>query len=124
MADAVTSQVILNSERNLVMKFTNISDGTGESAVTKVAAATYGTNVKIKRIHYSTSGMSVQILWDATADVVAWLIPTDMSDTLDFEAFGGITNNGGSGVTGNIQFTTVGHTSGDTYSIILEMTKS
>ena len=36
MADAVTSQTIQDGERNLVMKFTNVSDGTGESAVAKV----------------------------------------------------------------------------------------
>ena len=36
MADAVTSQTIIDGERNCVMKFTNVSDGTGESAVAKV----------------------------------------------------------------------------------------
>ena len=37
MADAVTSQTILDDGgKNLIMKFTNISDGTGESAVAKI----------------------------------------------------------------------------------------
>ena len=36
MADAVTSQTIQDGDRIAVMKFTNISDGSGESAVTKV----------------------------------------------------------------------------------------
>jgi len=124
MADAVTSQVLLDGPRNLVMKFTNISDGTGEAAVTKVAAATYGTGVKINKVHYSTFGMAVRILWDATTDVPAFLVPSDGDVTFDFSDLGGITNNGGTGVTGNIQFTTIGATSGDTYTIILEMTKS
>ena len=35
MADAVTSQTIQDGQRKAVLKFTNISDGTGESAVTK-----------------------------------------------------------------------------------------
>ncbi len=124
MADAVTSQTLVDGERNLVMKFTNISDGTGESAVTKVAAATYGTNVRIMKIHYSTAGMGVDILWDATSDVLAWHLPADRGGTLDFTRFGGISNNGGSGVTGNIQFTTVGHTAADRYTILLEMAKT
>jgi hypothetical protein len=123
MADAVTSQVLLDGPRNLVMKFTNISDGTGESAVTKVAAATYGTGVKINKIHYSTFGMAVRILWDATADVPAFLVPQDADGSFDFTSFGGIINDGGTGVTGNIQFTTIGAASGDTYTIILEMAK-
>ena len=36
MADAVTSQTIQDDNRKAVLKFTNISDGTGESAVTKI----------------------------------------------------------------------------------------
>ena len=36
MADAVTSQKIVDTDRKLVYKFTNISDGTGESSVNKV----------------------------------------------------------------------------------------
>lgn len=124
MADTVTSQVLFNGDKRLVMAFTNVSDGTGESAVTKVAAATYGTNVVIERIHYVTNGMAVQILWDATTDVLAWICPQDREGTFDFTRFGGLQNNGGSGVTGNIQFTTVGHTANDSYAIILEMRKS
>ena len=34
MVDAVTSQTLLDNKTRLIMKFTNISDGTGESAVT------------------------------------------------------------------------------------------
>jgi hypothetical protein len=124
MADAVTTQILTNGERTLTLKFTNISDGTGEAAVTKVAAATYGTNLRIMKIHYSTFGMGVQILWDATADVLAWYVPADSDGCLDFTSFGGIQNNGGDGVTGNIQFTTVGHTANDVYSIMLELRKS
>jgi hypothetical protein len=36
MADAVASQVVFDGSKTAVMKFTNISDGTGESAVIKV----------------------------------------------------------------------------------------
>lgn len=126
MADAVTSQTIMEGPRNLVMKFTNISDGTGESAVTKVdvsALTPAATEVVIEKIHYATFGMAVRILCDATADVPAWLVPSDDCGTFDFTLFGGIPNNAGAGKTGDLQFTTIGHTSGDTYTIILEMRK-
>ena len=39
MADSVTSQTLIDGERTVIMKFTNISDGTGETAVTKVNVA-------------------------------------------------------------------------------------
>jgi len=42
---------------------------------------------------------------------------------MDFQDFGGLSNNAGSGKTGDILFTTKGHSSGDTYSIVLEMIK-
>jgi len=126
MADAVTSQTLVDGNNNAVMKFTNISDGTGESAVLKVdVSALFGapTEVRIMRIHYTTIGMGVRVLWDATADVLAWAIGGDVSGCLDFTVFGGLQNDGGGGVTGDIRFTTVGHSSGDHYSIVLEMRK-
>ena len=41
-----------------------------------------------------------------------------------YDLFGGIPNNAGSGITGDIDLTTVGHSSGDTYSIILVLNKT
>ena len=41
MADTVTSQTIQDGERVAIMKFTNVSDGTGESAVKKVDCVIY-----------------------------------------------------------------------------------
>lgn len=126
MADAVASQILIDGPRNVVAKFTNISDGTGESAVLKVdVSALSGTpdRVRIDKIHFTTSGMGVRILWDATTDVTAFVIGADQTGWLEFKHFGGLTNNAGTGITGDILFTTFGHSSGDTYSIILEMTK-
>lgn len=126
MADAVATQILVDGAKNAVLKFTNTSDGTGEAAVVKVDVSTlFGapSEVRIDKIWYSTQGMSVNVLWDATTDVVAWLLPLDQSDTLDFTQFGGLNNDSGSGKTGDISFTTVGHTAGDTYSIILWCSK-
>lgn len=124
MADAVSSQTILDNDRNLVMKFTNLSDGTGEAAVTKVDVSALNgapSRVSIQRVHYTVSGMVVTLLWDATSDVRILELQGD--GCLDFTSFGGLPNNGGDGVTGDIQLTTTGHTSGDSYSLILEMRK-
>lgn len=126
MADAVSTQILLDGAKNAVLKFTNVSDGSGEAAAVKVDVSALSgapAEVRIEKIWYSTQGMSVQILWDATADVIAWLVPLDQSDCLDFSYFGGIDNNAGAGKTGDISFTTVGHTAGDTYTIILWVSK-
>ncbi len=131
MADAVTSQVVFDGTRTAVMKFTNISDGTGETAVLKVdVSALTGfqgqtcTGVNIVTLDAMTVGMGVDILWDATTDVICYTIGADQFVSFDFARFGGITNNAGSGKTGDIMFTTVGATAGDRYTIVLEMTKN
>lgn len=124
MADAVSSQTIIDGPRNTVMKFTNTSDGTGESAVLKVDVSTLvgaPSLIKIKRIRYSVAGMVARLLWDATADVT--IVDLQGDGILDCECFGGLINNAGAGVTGDILLTTVGHSSGDSYTIILEMVK-
>ena len=131
MADAVASQTIQDGERTAVMRFTNVSDGTGESAVKKVdvsalAANSAGqacTEVHIQRIYWMTVGMSVKMEFDATSSVLLTHFPADATGDEYYDNFTAIPNNAGSGKTGDIDFTTVGHSSGDSYMIILEMIK-
>ena len=112
------------------MKFNNVSDGTGETTVVKVDVSALGANqngvpcngVTIRRIHASVSGMSVNVLWDATTDVSAFVIaPGIYSFDLSTAP---LWNNAGEGKTGDVLFSTIGASSGDTYSIILEMIKT
>ena len=131
MADAVTSQTIIDGERNCVMKFTNVSDGTGESAVAKVDVSALQANsagsscseVRLMRVSHAVVGMSVQMFLDATDNVLLAELAESSNGHMDFKDFGGLPNNAGSGKTGDILFTTKGHSSGDTYSITLEMVK-
>jgi hypothetical protein len=124
MADAVSSQTLIDGPKNVVMKFTNTSDGTGESAVLKVDVSGLSgapSRVRIKKIHYSVAGMVARLLWDATTDVT--IVDLQGDGHMCLEGFGGLYNNAGTGVTGDILLTTVGHAAGDSYSIILEMVK-
>ena len=68
--------------------------------------------------------MGVEILFDASTDVLAWELPADYSDSLDFSEFVGIPNNAGSGKTGDIKFTTVGHSNGDSYTVVMKVKKN
>jgi hypothetical protein len=132
MADAVASQTLIDGERMAIMKFTNISDGTGENKVLKVdvsaltssASGLACTGVTITKIHAATHGMEVLMYWDATADVLIQTIPQNSLYTLDFEKFGGLTNNAGAGKNGDILFSTSDASAGDEYTIVLEMVKS
>ena len=131
MADTVASRTIDDGPKYAVIKLTNISDGTGESGVTKVdvsglASSANGvacTGATIQKIWWQCTGMKVSILFDATSDVLAIQLGENQSGYHDYTSFGGLTNNAGSGKTGDIKFTTVGHSSGDTYTIILYLKK-
>ena len=127
MADAVATTTIIDGPRKAVIYCTDTSDGGGEAAVTKVDVSALSqspdldtcTGVRLEKVVFSNVGMGVKILWDATADVIALELPADYSDTLDFSDIGGLPNYAGVGKTGDIQFTTVGAGSGDTYSVTL-----
>ena len=131
MADAVNSQTLFDGDSQAVMKFNNVSDGTGESAVLKVNVATLKPNyigkpctgVTIRRVMAMVNGMSVNILWDADTDVSALIVAPGMY-TFNFDDTALLGNNAGTGKTGNILFTTIGASAGDTYSIVLEMIKT
>jgi hypothetical protein len=132
MVDTVTTQTLLDGERLVIQKFTNLSDGTGEAAVDKMVPSAYAANsfgaactgLKLNRIWSTTNGMAVRLLWNADTDVLAWVIPQETNYYMHFgEHFGGIPNNAGTGSTGALAFTTVGAGSGDSYSIIIEAIK-
>ena len=132
MADAVTSQTLFDGDKPVVMKFTNISDGTGESAVKKVDVSALEsdingntcTSVAIEKIWWQCIGMKVRMFFDATSDKFIIELGENQSGYHDYSEFGGIKNKAGSGKTGDIDFTTVGHSSADTYTIILKMRKT
>jgi hypothetical protein len=132
MADNVTSQTILDGERLFIAKYTNISDGTGETAVVKVDVSTLNPSasgnacngVKINKIWMAAHGMEVRILWDADVNLLAWQVTSNGPYLMDFSSFGGISNNSGTGRNGDIAFSTHDATAGDSYTIILECIKT
>ena len=212
MADAVTSQTLLDTEKKAIFKFTNISDGTGEANVKKIDVSTLtwakhtitlsgaaspnfkigevltvgaekylvvgftagastvevvgwdntnkkataidasssssdavsggvsGSNTRtyssiaeqdfellVTKIQWICNGMTVIVEWDgSTAEkVIAELSGNGIINMPGLE-WPGIPNNatGDSGaVLGDIQFTTVGHSSADSYTVIMECKK-
>lgn len=122
MPDSVTSQTLFSGEKRVVMAFTNVSDGTGEAAVAKVdisALPGAPSRVKINKARYSTFGMSVSVLFDHDADDRVLALQGD--GCLDFCDVGGMQDPASTGGTGDILFTTNGASSGDTYTIVLDI---
>ena len=137
MADAVTSQKIVDTDRKLVYKFTNISDGTGESSVQKVDVSGLNTNnegetctrITLSQLWYDIGGIRVTLEWAASSNVVCAVLGGSaaggvVSGHMDFREWGGLPNNAGSGITGDLDLTTHGHTNHDHYTIVAEFVKS
>jgi len=131
MADAVATQILSDGPKFTVLKLTNVSDGTGETAVVKVDVSALEssadgdacTDVVIERIWWQCIGMKVQILWNASTNLFCIELGENQSGEHDYTVFGGLTNNSGGGKNGDVLFTTVGHTSADTYTVILYLRK-
>lgn len=131
MADAVTSQVLVDNYTTAVILLTNVSDGTGESLVTKVNVANLAPNatgqactgVSVQKIHTACHGMEFRLFWGASSNVFFFGSAQNSQYTFDFANFGGLRNTAGAGKTGNILLSTADQSLGDTYTIVLEMKK-
>ena len=131
MADLVDTYTLLDGRRHLVRRFTNISDGTGESDVVKVDISTLtgpdGANppstLSIEYIQYSIQGFeAVRLEWDATTDDIIAVLAGD--GYMDFREHGGFHDPFSTGGTGDILLTTVGTAAAnDTYDITIKFKK-
>ena len=138
MADVVTSQTIVDTVGvKTVMKFTNISDGSGETLVTKMDASAMNFMSEdaervLSKIYWSvntTNGKSgVELLWagsgtNAANATIGFFSGTGFHDY--FVAGNSIPNNAtltaNTSPAGDILLSTKGFVSGDNYTIILEI---
>jgi len=137
MADTVTSQLLFKGNRHTVWRFTNVSDGTGETDVTKIDATSAGqlgtvvqgqtfypgVHLKITKIIYDCKGMGLRIQWHATTNED--IVVLGGFGTQDYRDIGGIQNPGTTaltGSTGSIDFTTINAALNATYSVEIHCT--
>lgn len=126
MADTVTTETVYDGRRRKIIHLTNVSDGTGESGVTKldISGITFDggktpTYTTIDMIDYNIQGFSsVRLYWDHTTDDEIAILP-EGTNTWDFNSFGGKTDPRSSGGTGDLLLTTAGATSGATYDLTI-----
>jgi hypothetical protein len=141
MADAVTTRLILETPYQYIVHLTNISDGTGETAVIKVdksaiAVATDGAepnSLDIEQVRWSIQGFtSVRLLWDHTTDDLAMVLCNNGYEDftgkygviVEKTSTSGLLDPRSSGGAGDILLTTNGGVSGSSYDITLWLKKS
>ena len=138
MADTVTSQTISDaSGQKTTMKFTNLSDGSGETLVTKMdaSALTYMTEdatKKISKLYWSINTQdpkgAVEIIFAGSGTSAANATAVVLSDSgfFDFRTDGNeIPNNAtltaDTSPAGDILFSTRNFNNGDSYTIMVEV---
>lgn len=125
MANTVTRQVLVNGSRNYVVKFTITGDGSGDETGVRINAVSgdMGTDNKIMKVMAGFDNFSGSILFDATTDVLAMVIPPNTFLKHDYKHFGGIINNAGAGKTGDILLSTNGLGANEHGYIVVEVKK-
>lgn len=110
------AQVIVDGPRKAVVKV-NAAEMLDVSALLSPHAGKPVAKVSIEELIYDVvAATDVQILWDATADVLCYTCSGRAQHC--FESFGGLTNNAGAGVTGDVVIAGTG-----TFTIILILDK-
>ena len=126
MANLIEKQTVMDGERNLVVKAHIEGDGSGEETATFLidmsAYSNSPTSLKLLHLKAALTGFSAELYWDATSDIHLFNVP-DFDVDQDFGDFGGIPNNAGTGVTGDVNITTTGLGAGDTGHIVLHFLK-
>ena len=134
MANVVSTQVILDGPRNVVIKVDGILDTSDLAStviidpstymVTEVSTQLRATKVRIYKIYPSIEdALECRLAWDATTPVR--ILELTGRGKMDFSTFGGLVNNGGAGVTGKVLLSTEGWSAGKilSFSLIFELVK-
>ena len=125
MANTISTQVLVDGLKNLVLKVNIVGDGSGdESGTLLIDASAYNADqLTLMHLHGLLNNFTADLLWDATADVRILHVP-DYDVDKNFKHFGGLTNNAGAGKTGDILLSTTGLGNGEVGTLILELQKA
>jgi len=128
MADTVTTQTIADTSGvKFVTKLTNLSDGTGETNVTKVDASettfmSTDGNRKISKIWFSintsNNKSAVELIWAGATNSTAVLLSGN--GYWDLRAAGDEITNNATTPTGDVLLSTKNFATGDNYTIVVE----
>ena len=108
MAITVTSQTIVDGPKNIIVKVSMTGNETAPKDYTLVDASSFtgggvtSTSLAIMRVQYSIGPFSASLLFHATENVEAFVLPDSRYSDIDFSDVGGIPNNAGAGKTGDI----------------------
>lgn len=115
---AAVIETIVDGYRKVVINVTGSGAGTTQILVPGTLIPPC-TRVRLLLVNYDIGpATSVALTWDAASPTT--IVNLSDGPTLDFNGFGGVSNNAGAGVTGAVSMTVVGTAP---YSLLLEFAK-
>jgi|TARA_R110002124_G_scaffold78610_1_gene209781 hypothetical protein len=136
MADVISSRNIFDGGRKVIQSYTNVSDGTGDSTMiidvgnlAKNNAGQSCTNVILQKIWFNITTAAftrpVQLQWNVGGGTNINIFSLSSGDSWDFTSFGGITNSGAAGNSGDVMIVVPGtFVSGESVSCVTEWIKT
>lgn len=125
MANVKETKFYANENHLIIVKYDIFGDGSGdfdEDILFDITTANNNTIYKrVTKIEYELNGFSAALSWDATSDKQIVTIEDGHHEEVCWEWFGGDSNCGLAGATGNIRFSTTGLGDGDRGYIILNI---
>jgi hypothetical protein len=134
MVNTVNTSYQVAGQRDVVLYYTLVSDGTQETATVLYNSATVHSTYLldadslncsiqgIKLIVQSAAAVIITLYYDATTDVLAIPFPNpNYPVKMCFKEHGGLKNYAGVGRTGNILITTTGLAAGDKIMLVLDV---
>ncbi len=126
MPNTITQQVLLDGERNLVVKVNISGDGSGDETdkvLIDFSAYTGAlSEVRVMSVHSVLNDFTAKLSWAADTNVKFADLATGENDS-DYSSYGGLANNAGLGKTGDILLTTRSLQVNNEGTIILKMKK-
>lgn len=127
MADTVDTKVVFSGTKEYEVHLMNLSDGTGESAVTKINVGSLiagngkpVTGIAIEHIRANVHGMSV-LLSAAGTTAIDMIRLGEGLNQMDFRQSGGLVFKNTGTNANNVTLTTTSQVSGSTYDITLRI---
>ena len=122
---AVSAVTLKDTDFETVVKVTTTGTNSAASIVDASALEGAASNPRLAIVACQwTTGSQTNILFDATSNDVALSLNGNGAYNTGAQSMPSIPNPASSGVTGDIMFTTVGHSSADSYTIIMQVRKS
>jgi hypothetical protein len=126
MANTVTQRTLVGSgsDKNIVRLIHILSDGTEESDLVVYDNSAFVADVtkgRLVEVLVSGSDCVARLEWDQTTDSPAFAFNPANGGHWCFEKFGGISNPGGTGATGDLVLTTSSLDSGDELTLIIKI---